>query len=445
MLAIVKTSLSIRGPLQYNEQKVTQQQARFLDARNFLQEKEELTMRHKLQRFQDLAALNERSTKKAVHISVNFPATDQLSDGRMARIAAEFMQGIGFADQPWLVYRHIDAGHPHMHIVTTNIRPDGSRILNDLRSPYHLKQLCWQLETSHGLTPAIPMPDLFGQEQVPEQKQVQQQVQRLTYGEKPTKTAIAEVLHYVNRHYAFTSIEAYNAVLSLYHVRADRGREDSAMYQKRGLYYRMIDGEGRKLGAPIKASAFRLPVTIDKLEQKYRLSHEQVRESMRRVCTYVDFNLLNIPTPYSLLIFRKKMAQEKILVVIPALTQRPTRGPKPRDVAPKPDDGHGIFYVDTQSMTVMRDTELGQRYTAAALLQRTGLEKELRLLYEQKQLQIPRRSDAAALRPDYPDAAETRRVLFKLSSQQNEIVERQLVVQRQKRVQRRSQRQRPSW
>ncbi len=286
------------------------------------------------------------------------------------------------------------------------------------------------------------MPDLFAQEQVPEQKQVQQ-VQRLTYGEKPTKIAIAEVLNYVNRHYAFTSLEGYNAVLSLYHVRADRGKEDSTMYQKRGLYYRMIDAEGRKLGAPIKASAFHLPVTMDKLEQKYKLSHEEVRQSMRRVCTQVDWHLQKIPSPYSLLLFRKTMAQEKILVVIPALKQRSTRGRKP--TAPKHDDGHGIFYVDTQAMTVIRDTELGQRYTAAAILQRTGLEKELLHLYEQKQLQVPRRSDAAALRPDYPDAAETRRVLFKLSSQQNEIAERQQLRQRQELRQRRVPRQRPSW
>jgi len=34
---------------------------------------------------------------------------------------------IGFGDQPSLIYRHCDAGHPHLHIVTLKVRSDGSR------------------------------------------------------------------------------------------------------------------------------------------------------------------------------------------------------------------------------------------------------------------------------------------------------------------------------
>src|SRR6202000_804127 len=119
----------------------------------------------------------------------------------------------------------------HMHIVTTNIRPDGSRISNDLRSPHHLKQTCFELEQRYGLTPVFEMPDLFNsQQETARQKQKLSEPQRVVYGEKPTRTAIAEVLEYVNKTYSFTSFEAYNAVLSWYNVRADRGREDSPMY-----------------------------------------------------------------------------------------------------------------------------------------------------------------------------------------------------------------------
>ncbi|MGI8583448.1 MAG: relaxase/mobilization nuclease domain-containing protein [Chitinophagaceae bacterium] len=38
------------------------------------------------------------------------------------------MDKIGFAEQPYLVYQHLDAGHPHIHIVTTNIQQSGKRI-----------------------------------------------------------------------------------------------------------------------------------------------------------------------------------------------------------------------------------------------------------------------------------------------------------------------------
>jgi hypothetical protein len=38
------------------------------------------------------------------------------------------MNKIGFGKQPYLVYQHHDAGHPHIHIVTVKVRADGSRI-----------------------------------------------------------------------------------------------------------------------------------------------------------------------------------------------------------------------------------------------------------------------------------------------------------------------------
>ncbi|HVS95123.1 MAG TPA: relaxase/mobilization nuclease domain-containing protein [Puia sp.] len=450
MLAIVKSSQTIRSCLQYNEQKVAANQALLLDAHNFWQEKEDLTMREKLQRFHDLSTLNERSKKQAIHISVNFHPDDRLTDRQMTRIAAAFMEGIGFGDQPWLLYRHIDAGHPHFHIVSTNIRPDGSRIDNDLRSPHHLMHTCHKIATDHHLTEALPLPDRLRllQQTSPEEylrliqasaaHRLPDRPTSLRYGERPTKTAIAEVLQYVLERYSFDSFESYNAVLGLYHVRADRGREDSAMFENRGLYYRMIDAEGKKLGAPIKASDFDRPVTLKALENKFGLSERFSHEDARRITSLIDYNLMMLPPDYSLRMFRRQMADQQIRVVIPALTQRPSRGQKPAAAPKNPDDGHGICYVDFNSMTAVRDTTLGQQYTADAILRRTGVRDRLLELAAENQLRLKPR-EQAILRPDYPDAEETRRLLLKLSAQHDEIADRKESMRQQQEL---SQRQR---
>src|SRR5690606_7337237 len=74
-------------------------------------------------------ALNSKVTRNSVHISLNFdPSEKDLSDGRLIEIAKRYMQGIGFSEQPFLIYRHLDAGHPHIHLVSTKVRSDGSRI-----------------------------------------------------------------------------------------------------------------------------------------------------------------------------------------------------------------------------------------------------------------------------------------------------------------------------
>ena len=38
------------------------------------------------------------------------------------------MNKIGFGEQPFIIYKHEDAGHPYIHIVSTVIKEDGSRI-----------------------------------------------------------------------------------------------------------------------------------------------------------------------------------------------------------------------------------------------------------------------------------------------------------------------------
>ena len=442
MLAIVEPARSVRGPIIYNEEKVSQEQARFLDAHNFLQDKEELTLRDELQRFRNLADLNERSQKKGVHLSVNFSPDDDLTDKEMRLIANELMQAIDFGDQPYLVYRHTDVAHPHMHIVTTNIRPDGSRISNDLRSPYHLKQVCARLEESHHLHHAIGNSHRASLHKPLEEWELHKHPGSRTaqYGEKPTKTTIADILDYVHKRYGFTSFEAYNALLSMYNVRADRGREDSPMYRNRGLYYRLIDEDGKKLGAPIKASAFNLPVTLDKLEEKFRLNQERVLKSIPLIQYSLSRALPGSDGFCSIETFREDIRQ-KTALVIPALRERRPRDwpqriagildkSKPASERPpvKPDDGHGFFYVDWSYMNIVRDTEVGKEYTAAAILEKTGIEKEIRRMHQDGYFKLSNIQDKI-FQPDFPDTAETRRLMLKLSPRHDDVVEKQLELQ----------------
>lgn len=52
----------------------------------------------------------------------------KLSEEKLKEISDTYLQKIGLANQPYLLYQHHDAGHPHVHIVTTNIKADGRRI-----------------------------------------------------------------------------------------------------------------------------------------------------------------------------------------------------------------------------------------------------------------------------------------------------------------------------
>jgi type IV secretory pathway VirD2 relaxase len=88
-----------------------------------------MSLSMKLNRLLMQLELNENVKRNSVHISLNFhPSESHLSKEKLLEIAENYMERIGFGNQPYLVYQHQDAGHPHIHIVSIKVCPDGSRI-----------------------------------------------------------------------------------------------------------------------------------------------------------------------------------------------------------------------------------------------------------------------------------------------------------------------------
>jgi type IV secretory pathway VirD2 relaxase len=128
MVARIIIGRSIRGVLNYNENKVNERVAEYIRAENFYGEGHELKFYEKLNRFTTSLEKNNVARTNTMHISLNFDLKEKLDKDKLSEIASVYMDKIGFGDQPYLVYQHTDAAHPHVHIVTTNIRDDGSRI-----------------------------------------------------------------------------------------------------------------------------------------------------------------------------------------------------------------------------------------------------------------------------------------------------------------------------
>ena len=128
MVAKMSFPKEVLKPLNYNEQKQKRGDARCLMALNYFSTADELNFYQKLHGLRQRNDLNDRATTRTLHVSLNFHPTEQLTDATCCSIAQSYLDQLGFAGQPALVYRHFDAGHPHLHIVTSLIRADGSRI-----------------------------------------------------------------------------------------------------------------------------------------------------------------------------------------------------------------------------------------------------------------------------------------------------------------------------
>ncbi|MBR5395513.1 MAG: relaxase/mobilization nuclease domain-containing protein [Bacteroidaceae bacterium] len=67
------------------------------------------------------------------HISLSFSPDDKdkMSDDLMAHIAKEYMQRMGIINTQFVVFRHQDQPHPHVHIVYNRVNNDGDAINGD--------------------------------------------------------------------------------------------------------------------------------------------------------------------------------------------------------------------------------------------------------------------------------------------------------------------------
>src|SRR5262245_52943800 len=115
MVAIITYPESLLNALNYHEKKVTKGNAEFLHAENFLLDSKQLNFYDKLTRFQNQIDLNAKVKTNLLHVSLNFEPSEKIVKGELTEIANKYMARIGFGDQPYLVYEHFDAGHPHIH------------------------------------------------------------------------------------------------------------------------------------------------------------------------------------------------------------------------------------------------------------------------------------------------------------------------------------------
>ncbi|UPK68038.1 relaxase/mobilization nuclease domain-containing protein [Chitinophaga filiformis] len=346
MVAKVICGKHMRRLLSYNELKVEKGVAQLLAAEGFGLGPERLNFYQKLHRFSSLAARNEVAETNVIHISLNFPPEEQLDCDVLQQIAADYMTRIGFGDQPYLVYQHFDAGHPHLHIVTTCIQANGDRIPTHNIGKEKSAPARLAIEAAYGLIPAK------GRRASDTGELPAAWLRKVRYGQKPTKATIAEIVGGVLRNYHFGSLQEYNAVLRHFGVMADSGAPGSRLAAHQGLVYRLLDEQGQPQGVPIKASSLYKAPTIKNLHLQF-LKHSQHKKKYAGRLTRTIDQLLQ--QPLSLSALSAALEKEEISLVVRSNSQGII---------------YGFTYIDHLSCCVFNGSQLGKKYSAPALLRK---------------------------------------------------------------------------
>jgi len=370
MFVKIESIKGIHNALSYNEKKLKQGKATCLLAENFIKDTDQLNLKDKYFHFRRLTSLNDNSKSNGLHISINFHPADRLSSEDMRNIAREYMHNMKLGQQPYLVYRHDDTIHPHLHLVSTQISTDGSPIIINPEDFYKSQRLSQHFEKFYSLTSWRTYDDKRPNHR--RHSLLHQPAQKIRYGRTASLPAINAVLEKVLHEYRYTSLPEFNAILRQYNIEAYPGKEGSWLRQHHGLLYRILDDNGKPTSSHIKASAFDNKPILSHLEKEFSRhqwdSHRQQHRA--NIATAIDWVLLK-PIP-DLSALQRALEKEKISMIIQ----------KDRQYTPQ-----NIFFIDQQTNAVFDSQRLDSAY------QLTGLERRCKqsmpaLIQKQEQTEV---------------------------------------------------------
>jgi len=243
MIAKISATENLGGALGYNFKKVEKGEANILLTAELYQSKEgRYTIEDVLADMEALIPKNCRTKKTVFHCSLNPHPDEKLSDEQLTQIAKEYMEALGYGNQPYIVFKHNDIAREHIHIVSLRIDGEGKKI-NDKFEKRRSKQITDALERKLGLIPSSKVTD-----------KAMKETPKIDTTQGNIKEQVASALRMVLKHYRFCSLGELNAILSAYNLTVEEIKTEFRGKKYDGLVYVPTDDKGDKVGTPIHAS-----------------------------------------------------------------------------------------------------------------------------------------------------------------------------------------------
>lgn len=137
--------------LKYNQSKVDKGEAIVLDtnlaSNSVVQQAKE---------FNVIRQLKSNLSKAVYHVSLNLPYNDtnKLSNHEFSNLARDYLEGMGFDENQYIVYKHFDVDHSHIHIVANRVNFSGN-VVSDSQDYKRSEALIRKLEKKYNLTELV--------------------------------------------------------------------------------------------------------------------------------------------------------------------------------------------------------------------------------------------------------------------------------------------------
>lgn len=294
--------------------------------------------------FEPYLAMNRRTEKPVFHLSLNPHPDDVLSDEQLEAMGREYMDKLGYGDQPYIIFRHDDNARSHIHIVSLRIDEQG-RKLRDYKEWERSTDICRELERKYGLLQSRR-----------EEYRGSRPMIAVDYTKGDLKHQIAGVVKPAVQNYRFQSFKEFGALLGLFNVIVEEVHKVVDGKRCNGLVYAATDEKGKRIGIGIKSSDIGKSVGYCALQKKFSQSRawmkkhplpEKTRENIRTaLCQDTRQGFLQGLTGKGI----TAMLYENAAGVI-----------------------YGVTYIDHTSRTVFKGSALGKEYSASVVNRQYGV------------------------------------------------------------------------
>ena len=270
MVAKISFGSSLYGALAYNGEKINKEEGKLLATNKIFDDcSGKTSITNALRDFLRYLSPHIRTEKPVVHISLNPHPDDVLTDMDMENIAREYLERMGYGNQPYMVYKHEDIDRHHMHIVTIRVDENGKCL--DSRYNYHKsKAITRDLEEKYNLNKADR-----------KQCQADNPLRKVDISQGYVKKQVANTVKSLCATYRFQSLGEYRALLSLYNISLEEVRGEVGGREYHGFVYSATDGQGNKVGNPFKASKIDRSVGAEAIEKRFAYSAKKFKEDKK--------------------------------------------------------------------------------------------------------------------------------------------------------------------
>ena len=338
MVAKISIGSSLYGALSYNGMKMNRDEGRVLGANKIILPADgNIDIARMVENFNLFMPKMGRTKKPVLHISLNPHPDDKLTEQQYEILAREYLEKLGFGEQPYIIYKHMDIDRHHIHIVTVNVNEQGKRLNQDFlfrRS----KKITTELEEKYNLHKAQ-------REKISPDTPI-----RKIDPSGDIKRQVANTVKMVGMRYKFQTIGEYNAILSLYNVRCEPtdGKVNGREYH--GLVYFATDDSGMTIATPFKASRLGKFASRTAIDGRFERSKEkiEVAPTKRKVTDVIAHSIDKAD-------FIAKLKERNIDVVLRYTEEGRI---------------YGVMFIDHNTMTVLNGSRLGKEFSANAINER---------------------------------------------------------------------------